>query len=116
MNQILPENLHPFFFFNGERIEKLAAVSQSHKVQEAIKNLMGLEIMQRASDHLQTRVRKYFNDKTRQSATEEIKKIIDAENQHNYDLVEFKSHLKQSSSNKVEYETELREVDENYLH
>ncbi|MBJ2138203.1 AAA family ATPase [Paraglaciecola chathamensis] len=52
INKVLPESLHPYFFFNGERIEKLAGVNESSQIKEAIKRLMGLKQIERAERHL----------------------------------------------------------------
>ena len=45
IKQILPEDLHSYFFFNGERIDKLANDSSAQEIKKAIKKLLGLEIM-----------------------------------------------------------------------
>ncbi|GLS89933.1 ABC transporter ATP-binding protein [Psychromonas marina] len=52
INKVLPESLHPYFFFNGERIEKLAGVNESGQIKDAIKRLMGLKQIERAERHL----------------------------------------------------------------
>jgi len=59
INRILPETLQPYFFFNGERIEKLAGVNESVQIKEAIKRLMGLKQVERAQRHLK-KVSKIF--------------------------------------------------------
>lgn len=110
MNQILPENMHPFFFFNGERIEKLAAVSQNYEIQEAIKNLMGLELVERASDHLQTKVRRHFKDKIKERSTDEIKSLIEEEDKREDELEEFKKNLNEANKNISQYKIDLEEI------
>ncbi|MFD3926501.1 AAA family ATPase [Streptomyces sp. NPDC058614] len=54
IEKILPEGLRRFFFFNGERMEKMFTGEESNgEVKQAIKTLMDLEPMQRAiSEHL----------------------------------------------------------------
>ncbi len=52
VKRILPKNLHSYFFFHGENIQSLASVQGSSNVKDAIKNLMGIEIVERACDHL----------------------------------------------------------------
>lgn len=59
INKVLPETLQPYFFFNGERIEKLAGVNESAQIKEAIKRLMGLKQVERAQRHLK-KVSKLF--------------------------------------------------------
>ncbi|MEU4332883.1 AAA family ATPase [Nonomuraea dietziae] len=54
IEKILPEGLRRFFFFNGERMEKMFTGDENNnEVKQAIKTLLGLESIERAiSDHL----------------------------------------------------------------
>ncbi|MFB8382559.1 AAA family ATPase [Streptomyces rubiginosohelvolus] len=54
IEKILPEGLRRFFFFNGERMEKMFTGEDNNgEVKQAIKTLMDLEPMERAiSEHL----------------------------------------------------------------
>lgn len=76
MNQILPEKMHSYFFFNGERIEKLANVSAAGEIRDAIRTLMGLEIVERASDHLKRIVIKELRKEASDSASDDYKALL----------------------------------------
>lgn len=52
LNQILPKRLHSFFFFNGERIEHLVRADSYEEIEDAIKTLLGLTIVERSIKHL----------------------------------------------------------------
>ncbi|MFF3060180.1 AAA family ATPase [Streptomyces sp. NPDC057909] len=54
IEKILPEGLRRFFFFNGERMEKMFTGDDNNdEVKQAIKTLLGLESIERAiTDHL----------------------------------------------------------------
>ncbi|TJY69479.1 hypothetical protein E4J89_11200 [Arthrobacter sp. CAU 1506] len=52
VSSILPESFSRFFFFNGERIEKLVAGGAYAEAQKDIKMLLGLEQVERALAHL----------------------------------------------------------------
>ncbi|MGW2407212.1 AAA family ATPase [Streptomyces sp. NPDC001739] len=54
IEKILPEGLRRFFFFNGERMEKMFTGEENNdEVKQAIKTLLGLEAIERAiNDHL----------------------------------------------------------------
>lgn len=54
INQILPSNLHRFFFFNGERVEAIARPDAYEDVEEGVKTLLDVEIYARSVRHLQT--------------------------------------------------------------
>ncbi|CAH7485173.1 AAA_23 domain-containing protein [Vibrio chagasii] len=66
INRVLPETLQPYFFFNGERIEKLAGVNESSQIKEAIKKLMGLKQVERAQRHLDKVSKIYRSEVARQ--------------------------------------------------
>lgn len=69
IKQILPKNLHDYFFFHGERIHGLASINGTDQVRDAIKNLMGIETVERALNHLETRVKKTFNNEKKRFAS-----------------------------------------------
>ncbi|MFC8721921.1 AAA family ATPase [Kitasatospora sp. NPDC057198] len=48
IEKILPRELRQFFFFNGERMERMFAGERTEEVKQAIKTLMGLEEIERA--------------------------------------------------------------------
>ncbi|MGW1878407.1 AAA family ATPase [Streptomyces sp. NPDC001975] len=59
IEKILPEGLRRFFFFNGERMERMFTDDGSEEVKSAIKTLLGLETIERAIDvHLPAASRK----------------------------------------------------------
>ncbi|MFE6981112.1 AAA family ATPase [Streptomyces griseus] len=53
IEKILPEGLRRFFFFNGERMEKMfSGDGKDEEVKRAIKTLLNLEAIERALGHL----------------------------------------------------------------
>lgn len=59
---ILPKGVSRFFFFNGERIEKLVKKGAYAEVQQDIRVLLDLEQVERALDHLRTVDRRLTTD------------------------------------------------------
>lgn len=53
IRQILPDRLHSFFFFDGEQIEKLASEDAYADIEDGIKTILGLTIVERAIRHLE---------------------------------------------------------------
>ena len=105
INRILPESLQPYFFFNGERIEKLAGVNESSQIKEAIKRLMGLKQIERAQRHLK-KVTTKFRGETAKNQDSDSQKLVQEieilENQldEKSNLLETeKSQLKETQSN-----------------
>lgn len=52
INRILPESLHQYFFFDGEKIEKIVRSDQRDEISEATKELLGIEVLNRGIKHL----------------------------------------------------------------
>ncbi len=52
ISRILPESLHQYFFFDGERIEKIVRDDKKSEIAEATKTLLGVEVILRAIRHL----------------------------------------------------------------
>lgn len=86
ISEILPENLSDYFFFWGERIEKL---SEKNELTVAVKQFLGLDTMDAAIDHLNKAVKRLTKDGSSGTNDLEIekyrKKIFDIE-QKNIDL------------------------------
>lgn len=76
---ILPRGVSRFFFFNGERIEKLVQKGAYSEVQQDIKALLDLEQVERAIDHLPKVDRRLTKDFERHGGEKasEIQKAID---------------------------------------
>lgn len=62
INRIIPENLRTYFFFDGERIDNLSKEEGSDDIKNAIKNIMGLEILERAMNHTESARKKFLNE------------------------------------------------------
>lgn len=107
MNQIFPEKLHSYFFFNGERIEKLAYTSSAHEIQKAVKNIMGLEIIERAKKHLKEDVRKAFTQQMKQGASKELQDAIDEKIKLEEVIQDLSEKITGFNNNIYEYENEL---------
>jgi DNA sulfur modification protein DndD len=52
MNSILPSNIRPYFFFDGEKMDELTKAG-SNEIEEAVRNIMRLPTIERAQVHLQ---------------------------------------------------------------
>lgn len=110
MNQILPEKMHSYFFFNGERIEKLSYASASKEVREAIRTLMGLEIVERARDHLSDKVKKHFFKQVKAGASSELSSAMDLEDQLEEKISSANKSIEVENTNIKEFDAEIQFV------
>jgi DNA sulfur modification protein DndD len=110
MSQILPEKMQPYFFFNGERIEKLAHVNSAGQVQNAIKNLMGLEIVERAGQHLGGPVIARLRKELKDTSSADLADVIERESLMGDQVKDVKAQIAQIERNIVDFEEALHEV------
>lgn len=93
ITDILPENLSDYFFFWGERIEKL---SEKKELTSAVKQFLGLDTMDAAIRHLNSTVNKLIKDAGSQSNDANIeklsKKITELESQNSIIEIRIKNH------------------------
>ena len=52
IGRILPESLHQYFFFDGERIDHIARSQNKEEIAEATKEILGVEVLNRSIRHL----------------------------------------------------------------
>ena len=52
IGQVLPESLHRYFFFDGERIDQIVKSENKQDIARAIKTLLSVEVLDRAINHL----------------------------------------------------------------
>ncbi len=52
IGRILPESLHQYFFFDGERIEQIVRDDRKDEIAIATKELLGVEVLNRSLRHL----------------------------------------------------------------
>lgn len=72
IGRILPGSLHQYFFFDGERIEHIVREDQKAKISEATRELLGIEVFNRALRHLKEAIK---------TLEEEFKQIGDSQTQ-----------------------------------
>lgn len=105
VDTILPKGLSAFFFFNGERIEKLTNRGSYIEIRDDIKALLGLEQVERALNDLPKVDRKLGADLRKHGGEHAavLQKAIDAEQLKLDDAGE---RLESAQSNKVSLKAE----------
>ena len=110
INQILPNRLHSYFFFNGERIEKLATLEASPDIKRAIKSVMGLEIIERASRHMDKQVIVRLKKELKSHSTEELSELIEKETNLSNRIQEKQQQIETRQANIRHYKTEISDI------
>ena len=59
VESILPANVRSYFFFDGEKIDQFARPTHEGEVREAVRNVLKIEVLDRARNHLDSVARGY---------------------------------------------------------
>jgi DNA sulfur modification protein DndD len=79
VNSVLPENVRPYFFFDGEKMDDLTR-AESTDVENAIRNFIRLPALLKAKEHLDS-VATEFRRGLKTQATGELQALIGREDQ-----------------------------------
>jgi len=111
LDQIIPERLSGLFFFDGEDIDELAGIDNQDRIQEAIQNIMGLTILERANRHLDT-VAGRFEDEVDEYASDELSELISEKRAIEDDIEEFKRDRDDTQRRKERIESEIEDLEQ----
>ena len=110
INQILPERLHRFFFFDGERIEHLVKPAAYAEIEDAIKTVLGLEVIERGIRHLDD-ARKTLEKELSDVGSDEDKRIA-ADLERARDEREHKKEGRETTRrNRAARQTDIEDID-----
>jgi DNA sulfur modification protein DndD len=109
LNQILPERLHRFFFFDGERIENLVKPAAYAEIEDAIKTVLGLEVVERSVKHL-AEARRILEDDLSEVGSDEDRRLTEEVNKTRTELDELKESRKTTTLNRTAREDDLDRV------
>jgi len=76
IHSLLSPNLYPFFFFNGERVERLASADAYEQVEEGIKSLLEIKIYERSLHHLRDVVSRDLAAELKKHGGEELQAAL----------------------------------------
>lgn len=111
INQIMPERLKEIFFFDGETIDELAAIGGQGKIQEAIRNIMGLSILERSTRHLEHAVEKYEGI-AQEQGSEELSNLISEKQELTQKIATKEDTLQSHRDSKSKTEEEVSDIEE----
>lgn len=111
VDSVLPERLHKYFFFDGERIEDRLMRGTSD-VKTAITDLMGLEIIERAKHHLKTGVKRVLDSQLSEMSDSELAKIVTEIASEEDNETTLQEEVEQVSANIEASRERLRAIDE----
>jgi DNA sulfur modification protein DndD len=111
LKQIMPERLREIFFFDGETIDQLSAIGEQEKIQEAIRKIMGLEILERAKRHLDE-VQGRFEDEMQEHGSEELSDLVEERNRKKTIRSSREEELSEFKNSKEKTRGEIEDIDD----
>lgn len=113
IGRILPADLHSYFFFDGERIERIVQASKDEQVAlgEATKRLLGLEVLVRGETHL-NRVRKDLEKELQGIGDPETKRLLEEKQSLEEEKEQLATRVEEIAQNIEADEARRREIDD----
>lgn len=99
IEKILPEKLSSYFFFWGEKIEKL---TERKELESAVKHFLGLDTINEAIRHLEMAIKKIRNSLTENTTDSEIQNYQKRINNYNLEIKKWKDE-KESVQRNLDY-------------
>lgn len=109
MDSIIPKRLRHFFFFDGERINRLAQVDGKEEVKKAILDILGLTTIDNSQKDLEMIRNEYLRELARNSNDDEKKYGKELESKEG-ELEEFENILKKRNEEELKYNEELKRI------
>lgn len=113
---IIPSKLRGFFFFDGERIDRLAKIDGRDEIKQAILDILGLTTLESLKDYFQkidgelAKEQKKYLSETGQDLIDEYEALQAKREAKNADLITHKESIKKANDNILR----IREFLQNY--
>ncbi len=111
IEQILPKTLYPFFFFNGERVERLAGADAYDAVESGIKTLLDIAVYERGAAHLRSGVSNEFSTELKAFGSAELKQALEEKEEFQRHEEEAKQGLDVHLANVRAVTAEIEEIE-----
>lgn len=72
INSIIPEDIHMFFLFEGEKLEKIFSFNKPENIQEAIEKISQIQQVKSAIEHMEAVRIKIYTDKSKGKSDKDI--------------------------------------------
>ena len=110
VESILPSNVRNYFFFDGEQIDQFARPTHEGEVRSAVRNVLKIEVLDRARNHLDSVARGYQNS-LKGLSSGGIDELLEKEESLNAEVENTRSRLAALRDEKAAAERQTREVE-----
>lgn len=110
IEQMLPNRLSNLFLFDGEYINRLSGIDEGSEIKEAIQNIMGLEILERAIGHLE-KVEGRFEDEIKEHGSDELQEYVEEKQQVREEIKDLESKVEDKTNSRKSLHQEIEGID-----
>lgn len=110
VEQIVPERLSNLFLFDGEYINRISGMNDEDEIKEAIQNIMGLTILERATDHLES-VENRFEEEIKKHGSDELKELIKQKQERRGDIGDIETKIGDKKESRQTLLTEIQDIE-----
>jgi DNA sulfur modification protein DndD len=109
MDSILPKNVREYFFFNGEKMDDLTRPGNT-KIEDAIKNIMHLPIIDKAVVHLSS-ITKDYRSEISKIATDRLEKLIKEQDNLEKEIEKLRKDNENIDNEIIKDETQIKDLE-----
>ena len=110
IESILPSKVRSYFFFDGEKIDQFARPSHEAEVQDAVRNILKIEVLERAMRHLGAVADEYQRELKRH-ASGGLQELLDERSRLRKDLEKAREKLAESRDERNAAQRQIQEID-----
>ena len=110
VESILPANVRGYFFFDGEKIEQFTRPDNEKEVREAVRNVLKIEVLERARNHLDTAARDYQSS-LKKLASGGLEQLLEGEEALREKTEKTRTRLVELREEKAAAERQTKEID-----
>ena len=110
IESILPANVRSYFFFDGEKIEQFTRPDNEKEVREAVRNVLKIEVLERASHHLDAAARDYQSS-LKKLASGGLEQLLEGEEALREKTEKTRTRLVELREEKAAAERQTKEID-----
>lgn len=110
VESILPSNVRTYFFFDGEKIDQFARPSHENEVKEAVRNVLKIEVLERAKNHLDAVAREYQRDLKRH-ASGGLEDLLNRQERLQNEMDKARKRLGELREERVAAQRQIQEID-----
>ncbi len=115
IENVLPSALSSFFFFDGEKIAKLAVEKTSDQMKQSIKALLGITVLDHLENDLNRIINRTAKNTVNQEEAEEIEKLREAKESASEELEKIDNTIIRINEDILTVKRKLDKANEDYV-